>query len=363
MWQYCLMLGLPATYAVISSFKGLKVKNKDKGIIDVFFILFLVLLTFRSKRLGVDLPVYEYHFRNFSKMSWGELGSGIIGNQFEAGYALLSKFISIITSDFHLVIITCALISIVPIWILYRDNAKHGFLIIVLFVCIAPFPMYFSGLRQILAMAFTIPCYKYCKEKDILKYLLMIVVAYLCHRSAIVLLLMYPVYHFKTQKRLNLFMILTIVAVVNLFKVQLFTISISLLDVSYESYLEGIKSTGAYAIFALLILFLIYSYVLVDKNRLDEEIIGLRNVLVLCVILQSFASIHTIAMRMNYYYLIFIPLLIPKIIDAGNTKYRQIIELSIVLMGSFFFVYYFYNAMTGSDTLGIYPYVSLFADN
>ena len=54
-----------------------------------------------------------------------------------------------------------------------------------------------TGVRQSCAMAFFLLAYKYIKEKKLLKYLLMIVLTYLFHKSAIVLL---PIYWFKNRK-------------------------------------------------------------------------------------------------------------------------------------------------------------------
>lgn len=360
MIPYFIMLGLPAIFSAL--FMMVNYKERDKKIIDIFFLLWLPILLLRSNKLGADLPVYEIHFDNYSKMSWNRIVEGILESEFETGFAVLSKIIGNITDSFHILIIICALISVVPIWKLYRKNAKHAFLMIVLFVNIAPFAMYFSGLRQAMAMAFVMPCYYFCKEKKILQFIVIVFVAYLIHKSAVILLVMYPVYNIKIKKKESLFFIGAIILLVNVFKENIFRFSFLIVDDKYERYLEGIHSTGAYAVLLLLIVLLIYSYIIVDEKNIDSNTIGLRNLLILSVLIQIFASIHTIAMRMNYYYLLLIPILIPQIIEKSNSKYRKIVELSILSMCVFFFIYYFYYAYTDEDILGIYPYKSFLSD-
>ena len=68
-----------------------------------------------------------------------------------------------------------------------------------------------------------------------------------------------------------------------------------------------------------------------------------------------FAPLHVLAMRMNYYYIIFIPLLIPKIIEYKSVRYRQVAILGRHVMVGFFLVYFFIAANSGHG-LRVFPY-------
>ena len=46
--------------------------------------------------------------------------------------------------------------------------------------------------------------------------------------------------------------------------------------------------------------FVVFSFLVVDEKKLDEETIGLRNFLLMAFTLQIFAPLHTLAMRMGY---------------------------------------------------------------
>ena len=73
----------------------------------------------------------------------------------------------------------------------------------------------------------------------------------------------------------------------------------------------------------------------------------MRNFLLLSLMIQLFAPLNVLAMRMNYYYIIFIPLLLPRIIQCSSVKYRSIAAAGRNAMLAFFFVYFFLTAKTG----------------
>ena len=110
----------------------------------------------------------------------------------------------------------------------------------------------------------------------------------------------------------------------------------------------------------LFALFTIISYILPDDKAIDRETIGLRNFLLFAVLLQCFAPVHYLAMRMNYYFIMFIPILIPKVLK--NTKYHfgDVAWLAKIVMNGFFLVYYLFNTyvscQTGLSALDTYPY-------
>ena len=125
---------------------------------------------------------------------------------------------------------------------------------------------------------------------------------------------------------------------------------------------DMVKSPGAYAIVALLFMFIIYASLIMDNEKIDEDVQGLRNLLFLSTALQCFAPVNTIAMRMNYYSLILVPIMISKVPTRAKTQYRQAAYASYIIMCVFFVIYYFYSATTGSDIMQIYPYVPFWAD-
>ena len=122
-----------------------------------------------------------------------------------------------------------------------------------------------------------------------------------------------------------------------------------------------ITPTGAYTMLFLFIMFAILSYVIPDEKTMDKEMLGLRNFMLMAVVIQCFAPVHNWAMRINYYYIIFIPVLIPKILKHPRVKFRNIAEIANVVCIAFFAGYYllttYIGCQTGISSLNTYPYV------
>ena len=182
--------------------------------------------------------------------------------------------------------------------------------------------------------------------------------ALLFHTSAFMLIAIYPLYHAKITKKWLLFVI-PIIITVYFFREPIFSFLLTFLWKDYNIT----EATGAFMILLLLILFAVYSYVMVDDKDLDQDTIALRNILLLSVTIQIFATLHPLSMRMNYYFLIYVPILIPKIANRCKEKFRDIGKLSVVIMTVFFICYFFKDMIVDNDPLNVFPYVPFWNNN
>jgi hypothetical protein len=167
------------------------------------------------------------------------------------------------------------------------------------------------------------------------------------------LVFMYPLYHARITKKW-LYVVVPILALCFVFNRQIFG-SLSLILEQYTEYDTEITSTGAYTMLILFGAFVVFSFLIPDENKMDAELIGLRNFLLMAFALQMFAPLHTLAMRMGYYYMIFIPLLLPKIIACRSRRWNQVAILGRHVMVAFFLLYFFATA-SGGGGLHVFPY-------
>lgn len=313
-----------------------------------FFLLFLLMLMLRGVDCGVDVKNYQV---NFNLMSGYTLDQAFAPGR-EYGYRFMLWFIGQHTENFQWILILSAVLSVVPLYRFYRDEAEMQPLTLVLFMTIAPFNMYFSGIRQAMAMAWAFPAWNLARKKKLLPFLLMVLIAMQFHASAFILLVLYPLHHLRITASW-LIVVIPLAVLVYRYNSVLFDILSVLL---WDDYGQA-TSTGATTVLFLLILFAAYAFILPDESRLDEDIRGLRNILLCAIFVQCFAPVHTLAMRMNYYFLPFVPILIPKIANRCKARYRDIRNVSLVVLMLFFIAYFFFRAHTGADILEIYPYV------
>lgn len=334
----------------------IKDKKIDENCHLLFFLIFLIILSVRSIFCGTDLLNYLGIFNSTSNLSLLNIFEDYNGNYLL--FLVLNKLCFIISNDFQFFMFISAVISILPIAFLYKKNSSDFLLTMSLFLNVAPFQIFFSGLRQSIALGFIAFSFYFIKNKRKLSFILIIIIASLFHQSAIYCLILYPLYYANINKKW-LFFIIPVICLLFVFKSQFFAVLVNFVSPSYFEKYNIIEANGAYSIFILLLFFLLYSFILPSREKIDREFMGLRNFLILASCIQVFVSINPIIMRINYYLLLFIPLLIPKVKNYVNKYNIKIVKFISICMICFFIFYYFYNAYTGSDILNIYPYISI----
>lgn len=316
---------------------------------DVFMLMLLFLLAFRGVTCGIDTRQYLNLYEQYSARDFLSLFNDY---QHEVGYKLINKLVDVIFGNFQFLLIITSIICVCPLWYFYKKESDISLLTIALFLTVAPFVMFFSGIRQALAISMGVFAWYAAKNKKIVLFIAVILLAMQFHTSAMVLFALYPLYHLRITKRWLWFVIPSIL-VVYFFRKPIFSFLMSFLWKEYETTAE----TGAFMIFLLLIIFAIYSYVMVDDKELDQDTVALRNILLLAVVIQIFAMLHPLSMRINYYFLIFIPILIPKIVTRCKKEFDIIAKISVAVMICYFFYYFTNNMITDNDALSVFPYV------
>lgn len=330
--------------------------QKSNLLIPVYFLIFFLLLSLRHNSIGMDLMTYKMHFDSISYLSFEQT----LNRSGDVLYNLFNWLISRFTDDYRIFLIIVAAVILFPIAVYYSEEREYSFLKMVIFINMPNFIMIFSGLRQAIAFSFGIIAYKFVREKKILWFLIISLISVGFHHSAFILFIFYPLYHFKFKTK-HLWFIIPAIVLVYIYNRPIFAAATAILNFFFgEDYSADITDTGAYTMLILYILFAIFSYVIPDESLMDEETLGLRNFLLMAVIIQCFVPLNSLAMRMNYYFILFIPVLIPKIIKCCKTSLKQVAALSNWVLTGYLFVYYldklYTGCTTGISSLGTYPY-------
>lgn len=329
--------------------KHVDVEKKNRNALLVFFFIFTVLIALRHESVGADTFNYINYFDRYADKSWSELASADL----EIGFAYYVKIISLLTSEAQVFFAITAVITIAMIYPTYRRMMEDPSLSIVLFCTMSTFVLSFSGIRQMIAIGIGFFAYECVRNKKLIWFIVCVWAAMLFHISAFMLIFMYPLYYVKITKKWLLAVVPTLL-VIFVFNRQIFTV-LSMLLMRYTKYDATISQTGAYTMIVLFVAFAVFSFLVSDDEQLDDETIGLRNFLLFSVVIQMFAPLHTLAMRMNYYYIIFIPLLIPKIVAYRSERWEQVAVVARHVMVVFFFLYFFV-ILSGDGSLNVVPY-------
>lgn len=351
MIPYYLLVGAAAAGCFYSKCIFRDSRHKNIGI-TVFFMLFILLLMLRGISCGVDLVNYRLKFKTVIS---GNFRTLLSASQ-EPLYIVWEKLVSVVSHDFQVFIALTAIASVAPVMYFYKREADKPFTAIVLFLCMGTFSIYFSTLRQVLAMALAIPAWYCAKKRKILPFLAVIAAAVLMHNSAIVMLAIYPLYRVRITKK-QLWFVVPAICALALFNRQVFTVLGKLLNIFSDRYTVSISATGSYAMLILFALFAVTAFVIPDSEKMDDDTAAMRNILLLVVALQCFAPVSTVAMRMNYYFISFVPVLMTRILSRSSVRMEEIAKLAGFVLTVFFTFYFFYNAYTDADILHIFPYV------
>ena len=320
-----------------------------KVAILLFFAIFVFLLSARHISIGNDNENYKWIFNRVAYIDWSNLKGSY---DLETGYLVLNKILSGWFSNYQAFVTIASIIAVCPLAYFYAQENKSVILTIALFLVAAPFTMYFSGMRQIIAMAFAIPLYYLARKKKLIWFILFVILAMQFHNSAFVMFALYPVINTRFTEK-GLFFSIPLIVAVYLFNEPIFNF---LKEIVKDEYTYKTEQTGAFMMIILFALFVIFAFVVIDEKELTKEEIGFRNILVVCLILQLFSPVNMVVMRMNYYFMIFIPVALSKLMQKPRKGFEQVVKLASVVMTVFFLGYFVYTGLNGEDVLNIFPY-------
>lgn len=344
MTAYIFLYGMIfSAYAVIRRIKGYTGK---KPMIYAQFIsgILTVLLGLRHPSMGVDLGYgnsYGYlpSFDYFASLTWLEILKMGSFQNYEKGYVLFNKLVSSIWHNNQFFLFCCAAISIVPIGHIigkYSKNCRTSFLI---YLGLTVFHILFSGLRQAIAVSIAFYGFSFVKERKLKQYSLTILLACLFHRSALVALLIYPLYWMKLDRTARL-ITLGVLPAFFVLRVPLWNWIVRITGKSSFAEHNG-------SVTLLLAFCLIYVYLIIfsTSNRKND---GLINIHYVSCCMLIFTEVNTIAQRAGYYYMIYTILLLPEVLDdikhhQGKKEY-QMHYLTIVGCFLLFAIYSLVNA-------------------
>ena len=354
MIPYILILVIPAFIMNTTSYSpinGLKQKPEDRNKLAIrcFFACVLIMVCFRAESMGADTKQYRYHFDEISKLGWAEIGD----YGYELGFVFIYRLAYSIFGSYRGAMIMVAVITILPTSKVYCQDGEYPYLKIILYAM--SFFGLFSGGRQGMAEGIIWLSYSLIQKKKLWKFILAVCVATLFHQSALFALLLYPAYHFKIRKTFFP-ACLGCMAGVFVLRRQIFSILIQFAGEKFLERYSSIESTGAYGMLALYVLLSCFMWLVVDEENRDEEVGGLMNVFLVATGVQMFTSIAHGISRVNSYYAMFLPLVLPRVFSCIETKYKKIAKTAYCVLCIFFTVYYLFMVVRGAAIYNIYPY-------
>lgn len=187
MLPYLLVMALALVLGVIVCPER-SLKHKKLYLVLIFSVTFL-LAACRSVTVGVDTAMHCKAYRTISLLSYSSMDA--MTDRFEIGFVILCKLLSLLNSNYQLlIVVSSAIICLCAAYFIY-SLADEPILPTVLYLCLL-FSNYLNIMREAVAVAIgMLAIVALTKQKNI-PFVLLVLLASLFHRSAIVLLLLLP---------------------------------------------------------------------------------------------------------------------------------------------------------------------------
>ena len=176
--------------------------NKDKTKKFMAFIAILpifLLYVLRYKRVGVDTIGYVNFFESdIRNMTFGEIFN-VEALRVEVGYRFYVKLISLITDNYTVYFLFNGIIVFGSIYRFALKYSKNPFLVIYCFITLGTYQFFETGLRQALAISICLFAVDFIKDKKLVRFVLVVFLASLFHKSAWIFLMAYPLSLIKSK--------------------------------------------------------------------------------------------------------------------------------------------------------------------
>lgn len=338
-------------FLVVNSFNYVYQAGEKRARISFCFFAFLAITTMfalRHQSMGVDLNYlgpYGY-LANFDKMSniqWNEIFHVNIMN-YERGYIILSKIVNSICNNRQFFMAICSIFSILPIAILISKESLSPAISFIVYMGLPVFLINYSGLRQALAIGICAISMIFIKEKKLIKFIITVFLATTFHYSSFLFFFAYPLYHIKLKDTVRYISVI-LIPFFYIFRVSIFNILSKILK---ENAVATENDSGV-----LLIVFaLVYIFCIIYTDGSDEQN-GLMNLFLIACICQTFGNIYQTAMRVGYYFMISLILLIPSVLMRMKLESNKAVFTIIVIIA---FVAFGLYSIFSSTWAMAYPY-------
>ena len=338
MWLQVLLIIIVLVVSSNYDLKRNTPENRHK-----FMTLVIVVLVIQSglRHLAVGSDTYAYFlkFEDMISSSWESVLS--VKDDFmvikDPGYLIFQKAFITICPFFRMYLIAIALFFFIPFCRL-AERYLTSFKQIFLFFCIYQVLFYgffsITGIRQTIATVAIIVGLRYIEESKLIKYFIVVILASLIHKSALLLLPFYFVGKFPKCQYLLLASVVSFPFLVALARPFAGTLALISATDRYMSYAESdYQTNGAINFTLFLLLGCVTTFV--AKYRNPEKIPNiLVNAYAMGMLLAPLTWVDPTLMRVGQYFSMFALITIPLSIDNLGLRpfVRNILFWSIFLL-------------------------------
>lgn len=311
-------------------------RNKHSQATMFFYIVAVCVLVFVAGfryRVGTDFGGYYLSYDRYAKEFFGHLIT-----LDEPGFRFICWFTVLLKGNGTTAIFLSAAVTIVLYLKTIYKNTDCLLSTTLLYIFLGCWHGSFNGIRQYLAAAVIFAGIRYIKDKKFWKYALIVFIAFLFHKSAILMIFAYFVAHNKINiKNIILMVLASLIVLISFTEVVKFTGFILQEDLSDE----GTYLTASVNIFRVLVAVVpaIFYLIIYWKQEMTSEQRMWLNLLILNGIIMFATSNSTYFARMGIYTAPFTAIAIPELSNKFSYRNRVFIKIIILILYAAFWWY------------------------
>lgn len=357
MWPWLSILILTTIMCVFKSEKtylriGSHTPNGNLGKY-LLFAVFLAFRAFRTINVGGDLRQYEILYRYIGSLPWSRVLTANAG--YEPGWLILNKLLNYISGDIQILIILIAVVNTLALfWFVFKYSEDPWFSIYI-YVAFGFWGSSFNNERQALAIGMLLFSIKYVQERNLIKFLVLILLASMIHGTSVVFIVVYFIYgrHFKKHQ---IFLAFAVSVFVYFFATPILNNVIRWFPFYFNKYGDTTWLSGeGYSYLAVLAALSISAVFLFPDHPNDKQNLFIY-MLILSTILQMIslrmAHFQRLVKLFSVAMIIYLPIALKRL-SAGYS--RAIAKAIIMLLLAGFYI----NSLI-HDTILIVPYEWIF---
>lgn len=273
----------------------------------------------RAYSVGPDTANYVWYFMRDSTRSFSDIL--FTNTDLEKGYILLEYIISRFTINPTVFFLVVAFFFMAMTSILIYRYSSEPCLSFFVFASLGFFTFSMLASRQTLALGITLLSFKFIKERRVIPFLVSVGIAMNFHLSSVAFL---PAYFLARKKLTKTYVIGAIIGIPGayLLKEQAFNLLSKVTKYNYTS----IENEGPYVLITLMILVFVGGFIQRESVlKRSSDNMMLYNMSFSSIIVAMLTFVHPSAIRVAYYYHIYLILFIPEIIlSISDKKIRRI---------------------------------------
>ncbi|MGN0538236.1 MAG: EpsG family protein [Candidatus Fimenecus sp.] len=329
------VLNILLTFLWAFVFLGLvKSDNGKKAFCALTGVQWILISGLRGMSVSSDMLSYKTRFENTMNTPWNNLFDNfylvyVDEEGKDPGYAVFEKFIQLFTKDYHAFLFIVAVLFFTGFAVWVYKNSTNPLLSMLIFDSFLWSFFALTGTRQTLAtlLVVFIGGY-YIKERKFWPFLLVSLIAFTVHKSAICFFPFYFISQINITKK-YLAGVLCSLPILFVFRNQCFMILGSLVGYEYSEF----ENSGAYSFTFMYIAVLLVSIILLNRIKINcPDYKMYYNALFMGAVLLPLVFVNPAAMRTVQYYSLYLILFIPHIIPCFERRLRVPLETAMIVL-------------------------------